>query len=390
MKIFTLLPLLCLLGCSYSVNNNIDAQQQLDACTEIVLSAVDDLEVNEGFPRAVKEGGYAWTCTGHTAWTSGFFPGMLWYLYEHSHDDIFKLKAEAYTENLKPVKELGWGTHDLGFMMFCSVGNAYRITGDEKYKNWLLETADSLASLYNPAVGTIHSWPWMQNKRGWPHNTIIDNMMNLELLFWASKNGSGQRLYDIAVSHAQSTLKNHFRDDFSTYHVVVYDNQSPKVLSRITDQGFADESVWSRGQAWAIYGFTMCYRETGLPEFKEVALKAADYYLSNLPEDYIPYWDFELPDFIGEEKDASAAAIAASGMLELAKLADDLDEKERFKEAAVKTLKSLSSEEYLSGKTMAILDHCVGSKPHGSEIDIPLVYADYYYVEALIRLKKWF
>ncbi|MCF8361825.1 MAG: glycoside hydrolase family 88 protein [Prolixibacteraceae bacterium] len=390
MKFLALLPLLCFLGCSYSVKNNLDAQQQLGVCSEIVLSAVDDLEVNEGFPRAVKEGDYAWTCTGHTAWTSGFFPGLLWYLYEHSHNDFLKLKAEAYTENLKPLKELAWGTHDLGFMMFCSAGNAYRITGDEKYKSWLLETADSLADLFNPDVGTIHSWPWMKNKRGWPHNTIIDNMMNLELLFWASKNGGSQRLYDIAVSHAQSTLKNQFRDDFSTCHVVVYDNQSPKVLSRITDQGFADESVWSRGQSWAIYGFAMCYRETGLPEFKEAAVNAADYYLSGLPEDHVPYWDFKLPDFKEEEKDASAAAIAASGMLELAKLSDNPDEKKRFKEAAVKTLNSLSSEEYLSGETMAILDHSVGSKPHGNEIDVPLVYADYYYVEALMRLKKWF
>jgi unsaturated chondroitin disaccharide hydrolase len=291
---------------------------------------------------------------------------------------------------LKPVKELEWKTHDLGFMMFPSVGNGYRITGKEKYKEWLLETADSLSVLFNPDVGTILSWPWMEKKRGWPHNTIIDNMLNLELLFWASKNGGGQNLHDIAVKHAQTTLKNHFRDNYSTYHVVVYDKNSPKVLARITDQGYSDESVWSRGQAWAIYGFAMCYRESGLAEFREAAVNAADYYISNLPEDYIPYWDFNLPAYESEEKDASAAAVAASGMLELARLSDDLKEKERFKKAAIKTLQSLSTDQYLSEETMAILDHSVGSKPHNSEIDVPLVYADYYYVEALVRFNKWF
>lgn len=390
MRFLVLLPLISLLGCSYVNSNDFDADKQLDVCAEIVLSTVNDLEVSDGFPRSVKNGDYAWTCTGHTAWTSGFFPGMLWYLYDHTGDELFKTRAQAYSELLKPVKELEWGTHDLGFMMFNGVGNGYKITGDERYKNWLLETADSLATLYNPDVGTIHSWPWMERKRGWPHNTIIDNMLNLELLFWASQNGGGQRLYDIAVEHAQNTLKNHFREDFSTYHVVVYDNQSPGVLSRITDQGYADESVWARGQAWAIYGFTMCYRETGLPEFREAAIKATDYYLANLPEDFVPYWDFKLPDFEGEEKDASAAAIAASAMLELASITDDPELKHHYKQAALNTLKSLSTDTYMSAETMAILDHSVGSKPHDSEIDVPLVYADYYYVEALIRLSKWF
>ena len=390
MKFLKLLPLLCFLGCNSPHGDDFDSEKQLDVCVEIGLSAVKDLDVSDGFPRSVKEGDYAWTCTGHTAWTSGFFPGMLWYLYEHSGNELLRTRAQAYSELLKPVKKLDWGTHDLGFMMFCGTGNGYKITGKEKYRDWLLETADSLAALYNPVVGTIHSWPWMERKRGWPHNTIIDNMLNLELLFWASKNGGDQRLYDIAVEHAHNTLRNHFRDDFSTYHVVVYDNQSQRVLSRITDQGYADESVWARGQAWAIYGFTMCYRETGLSEFREAAINAADYYLSNLPEDLVPYWDFKLPEFQGAEKDASAAAIATSAILELAYISDDQELKQRYKQAALNTLKTLSSDAYMSTETMAILDHSVGSKPHDSEIDVPLVYADYYYVEALIRLNKWF
>ncbi|MFW5758317.1 MAG: glycoside hydrolase family 88 protein, partial [Bacteroidota bacterium] len=243
-------------------------------------------------------------------------------------------------------------------------------------------------ALYNPEVGTIHSWPWMTRKNNWPHNTIIDNMLNLELLFWSAKNGGNPDHYQIAVTHALTTLKNHFREDYSSYHVLVYDSTSPNVLQKITDQGYSDESVWARGQAWALYGYVLCYRETGMPEFKDAAIQIADFYVNHLPSDFVPYWDFKLPSYENQEKDASAAAIAASGLVELSELLEEKNLKEKYLDVAVNTINSLSSDDYLSHDTMAILEHSVGSKPHDSEVDVPLIYADYYYVEALLRLWK--
>jgi unsaturated chondroitin disaccharide hydrolase len=389
MRIAVLVLLVTLSGCANNTSNpKFDVEEKLDFSKRKALEVLENIDVKDGFPRSIKKGEHKWSTSGISGWTSGFFPGMLWYLYEYSGDEKILEAAKAYSQNLKPIKELDWNTHDLGFMMYCSVGNGYRLTGNEEYKEWLLQTADSLAALYNPHVGTILSWPWMKRKRGWPHNTIIDNMLNLELLFWAAKNGGSKELYDMAVTHALTTIENHFRDDFSTYHVVVYDEQSPMVLQKITDQGFSDESVWARGQAWAIYGFTMCYRETGMTEFKEAAIRASDFYLNNLPSDYVPYWDFKLPSFTGEERDVSAAAIAASAFIELATLVEEKELEQKYLQAATNTLKSLSSN-YLSKTTMAILDHSVGSKPHDSEVDVPIIYADYYYVEALTRLMNF-
>ncbi len=381
--------LLCFLaGCKMAKNdfNHNDVVCQLDYSKSKVIDSLDKMDVNEGFPRTVKKGESAWATTGVGGWTSGFYPGLLWYLYEYSGDTVLLEKAQCYTARLEPIRKLAWNTHDLGFMMYCGVGNGFRVTGKPEYKEWLLQTADSLALLFNPKVGTTLSWPWMKKRKGWPHNTIIDNMLNLELLFWASKNGGNPDYYDMAVSHAQTTLKNHFRPDNSSYHLVVYDDKTGQVLQKITDQGFADESVWSRGQAWAIYGFAMCYRETGLTEFRDAAIGMADYFLTHLPDDYVPYWDFKLPDVNGEERDASAAAIAASGLIDLVKHLEDPKLKSKYLCAAGEILASLSSDGYISHNTMAILDHSVGSKPHDSEIDVPIIYADYYYVEALTRM----
>jgi len=365
-----------------------DVENKLDHSKSKLIEAVKQLDINDGFPRSIKHGNYTWSSTGIGGWTSGFFPGLLWHAYEYSGDENLLEAAMQYSEKLKPLKELDWNTHDLGFMMYNSVGLGYRITGNPEYKEWLLQTADSLAALYNPAVGTILSWPWMKRKNNWPHNTIIDNMLNLELLFWSAKNGGNPDHYNMAVSHALTTLKNHFREDYSSYHVLVYDSASPLVLQKITDQGYADESVWARGQAWALYGYVLCYRETGMQEFKDAAIQIADFYINHLPDDFIPYWDFKLPDFKNQEKDASAAAIAASGLLELSELLENKKLKEKYLDVAVNTINSLSSDDYLSHDTMAILNHSVGSKPHDSEVDVPLIYADYYYVEALMRLWK--
>jgi len=229
----------------------------------------------------------------------------------------------------------------------------------------------------------------MRKQKGWPHNTIIDNMLNLELLFWASKNGGGKDLYNIAYSHALVTSQNQFREDYSTCHVVVYDTINGKRISQLTHQGYADKSMWARGQAWAIYGFTMCYRETGEPSFLEIAQKAADIYLKRLPEDYIPYWDFDVPNLLNEPRDASAAAVVASGLLELSSYVKDKAKADAYFNSAVEMIKALSSPAYRGGQTNnAFLLHSTGHKPGGTEIDASIIYADYYYIEALIRLNK--
>ena len=238
-------------------------------------------------------------------------------------------------------------------------------------------------------MGTILSWPGRVKEKGWPHNTIIDNMMNLELLFWAAKNGGNKNLYDIAVKHAETTMKNHFRPDFSTYHVLVYDTITGKVIKGVTHQGYADYSMWARGQAWGIYGFTMTYRETGNKEFLQTAINAADIYLKRLPKDHIPYWDFDDPAIPNTARDASAAAIVASALLELSTLCNEVDLKNKYKNAASAMIQELSSERYLSKEiNHAFLLHSTGNKPSNKDVDVPLIYADYYFLEALLRLKK--
>ena len=319
-------------------------------------------------------------------WCSGFFPGELWYMYEYTKDDFWKKKAEFQTELLEPLKSYK-GTHDLGFMLYCSYGNGYRMEQSDKYKQVLLEGANSLASRFNPVVGCIRSWDHNGDK--WQYPVIIDNMMNLEFLFWATKASGDSTFYKIAVTHADNTMKNHFRKDYSSYHVIDYDTITGNVRNKHTHQGYAHESAWARGQAWAIYGFTMCYRETGNVAFLDVAQKATDTYLQRLPADYIPYWDFDAPGIPEEPRDASAAAVVASGLLELRSYIKDKKKAGQYFDAAIKMLEALSSPAYLSGEVNnAFLLHSTGHKPHGSEIDASIIYADYYYIEALIRLNR--
>lgn len=363
----------------------------LNYCEEQTLKSLAVLNDTTRMPRNILSGEEQkqWNCTSIYDWTSGFWPGILWYIYEYTRDDEIRKQAERYSSALFPVVDRKADNHDLGFMMFCSSGNAYRLTGEQKYKEILLRSADSLATLFDKRVGTIHSWPGMRKQKGWPHNTIIDNMLNLELLFWASKNGGGKDLYNIAYSHALVTSQNQFREDYSTCHVVVYDTIGGKRISQLTHQGYADKSMWARGQAWAIYGFTMCYRETGEPSFLEVAQKAADIYLKRLPEDYIPYWDFDVPNLLNEPRDASAAAVVASGLLELSSYVKDKAKVDTYFNSAVKMIEALSSPAYRSGQNNnAFLLHSTGHKPSGTEIDASIIYADYYYVEALIRLNR--
>lgn len=316
-------------------------------------------------------------------WCSGFFGGSLWYLYEQTKDPKWKTAANRWTMAMAG-EQTNTGTHDLGFMLYCPFGNGYRLTQNPAYRTVLLTGAQSLSARFDPAYGVIKSW----NSLGsYTYPVIIDNMMNLELLFWAAKQSGDKRLYKLSVSHADSTLKNHYRPDHSSYHVVCY-APGGKVLKRQTHQGAADESAWARGQAWGLYGYTVMYRETKDPKYLAQARRIADFYLNHphLPADKVPYWDFNAPNVPSEERDASAAAITASALLELCTYGGATSQP--YYRAAVQMLQSLASPAYkakLGENNNFLLKHSVGAKPLKSEIDVPLVYADYYYLEALLR-----
>jgi len=352
------------------------------------LTVAENPEKNK-LPVVIDSGKIAWTNNDIYNWRSGFWPGIEWYLFEATKDNYWKVQAEKSTEMIAGIIDRTVYNHDLGFQFYCSYGNGYRLTKNPAYKTVLLRAADSLATIYNPKVGTILSWPYRVRNNGWPHHTIIDNMMNLELLFWAAKNGGNKKLYDIAFRHAEVTMNNHFRPDFSTYHVVFYDSITGKFIKGITHQGYADNSVWARGQAWAIYGFTMAYRETKHEPFLQTAIKSADLYLKKLSKDKIPFWDFSDPSIPNAPKDASAAAITASALLELSDFITDTLQAKKYKNAAKSMIKELSTDKYLSKETNhAFLLHSTGNKPASKDIDVPIIYADYYFLEALVRLKK--
>ena len=320
-------------------------------------------------------------------WTSGFFPGELWFLYEYTQNNFWKKKAQQHTDILEKEKMNG-STHDMGFKVYCSFGNGYRLTQDEHYKEVLLQSARTLATRFKPAAGIIRSWDHSTAK--WACPVIIDNMMNLELLFWATKESKDSTFYRIAVDHARTTMKHHFRPDFSSYHVIDYDTITGQVLKKNTHQGFADESAWSRGQAWALYGYTMCYRETRLPEFLEQAQNIEKYLFThpNMPEDLIPYWDFDAPGIPDEPRDVSAATVIASALYELSLY--DREKGERYRSNADKIIENLTKHyrATLKKDNGFLLLHSTGTKPTNTEVDVPIVYADYYFIEALMRKNK--
>ncbi|MGV3546538.1 MAG: glycoside hydrolase family 88 protein [Pedobacter sp.] len=363
------------------------------------------------FPRSTDENG-AVKGVGVFDWTGGFFPGVMWYIYEYTKDPAWLTSATKWTTALEKGKDLNQH-HDIGFVMYCSYGNALRLEKDpkkiEEYNKILIHSAKTALTRFDPKVGLIKSWnrkaSW-DGKTMWQYPVIIDNMMNLEMLCYVSKITGDPVYKNAAISHAVKTMENHFRSDYSTYHVVDYDPQTGKVLHQQTNQGYSDNSTWSRGQGWAIYGFTMMYRETGDKLFLEAAKKAANFYLNhpNLPKDKIPYWDFNVgqkgyqPDWKTDNRinlaqiprDASAGALVASGLLELSTFVKKKQKQFYFKNAETMQ-KSLSSDKYLA-KTGTnggfILKHSVGSFPHNFEVDAPLVYADYYFLEALLRYQK--
>ena len=337
-------------------------------------------------PRTVKKGKISYVSPYD--WTSGFFPGSLWYLYDLTKDNKWKSRAIEYTEPLDTIQYWG-GNHDVGFMIECSYGNALKNIDSKAYEKVIVQTAKSLITRFRPKAGILQSW---DAGKKWNCPVIIDNMMNLELLFHASKISKDPTFYNIAVLHADTTLKNHFRPDNSSYHVLNYDTETGAVLDKNTHQGFADASAWSRGQAWGLYGFTVTYRETKDSKYLQQAIKIADFIMTNpnLPTDKIPYWDYDAPKTDQTPRDASAAAITASALYELSTFVAK-EEKNKYINWANSIMKSLKSPDYLAkiGKNNGfLLYHSVGSLPHKVEVDVPLNYADYYFLEALYRSKK--
>jgi rhamnogalacturonyl hydrolase YesR len=315
-------------------------------------------------------------------WTSGFFAGELWYLYQLTGKEKWKTEARKFTENIEQ-EQFNASTHDIGFKIYCSVGNGFRLTNDTVYKRIIIQSAKTLISRFNPKVGAIRSWDHDADK--WAFPVIIDNMINLELLFAATKLTGDSTYYNIAITHANTTLKNHFRPDYSTWHVVGYDPLTGAVIKKNTHQGFSDASSWARGQGWALYGYTMCYRETKNPKYLEQAKNIADFIFSNknMPEDLVPYWDFDAPEIPAEPRDVSAAAVYASALYELSTYLPN----NNYLKKANKIMKSLARtyRSPLGANKGFILDHSTGSMPQSSEVDVPLCYADYYYLEALCR-----
>lgn len=341
-------------------------------------------------PRTVLPDGSTWYVDVDD-WCSGFFPGSLWYLGELTGDSDWNKRAAAYTETLDTVQYLTWH-HDVGFMIGSSYLNGYRLAGHEQYVPVVVNAARSLATRFRPGAGVIQSWNvdkgW-QSERGWACPVIIDNMMNLEILFEATRFTGDSTYYNVAVSHANTTLANHFRADNSCYHVVDYDPETGDVRKRQTAQGYADESSWARGQAWALYGYTMCYRYTGDKRYLDHAVKVCDMIFSDpsMPDDLVPYWDYDAPGIPDEPRDASAAACTASALYELSTYLPDGG----YKDLADKVMTSLASPAYrapIGTNGHFLLMHSVGSIPHGHEIDVPINYADYYFLEALLRKRR--
>jgi len=336
-------------------------------------------------PRSVNPNGTV-RLAGLTDWTTGFFPGSLWYGYELTGDKKLEEDAKKFTLALDSIRNIK-NTHDVGFMLYCSYGNAYRITGDKTYLPALSDGAANLYARFNPKIGVIRSWdfPW------WHYPVIIDNMMNLEYLYWGAKEFNKPEYTNAADTHALTTMKNHYRKDFSSYHVVDYDPATGKVLRKATHQGLTDESAWARGQAWGLYGYTVCYENSKNPKFLQQAENIAKFIMNNprTPKDKIPVWDYDVHNALETDelapRDASAAAVIASALLDLSTQVKD---GQKYVDYAEEILKSLSSDAYLAKpdeNSYFLLKHSVGAFLYNSEIDTPLDYADYYYLEALKR-----
>jgi unsaturated chondroitin disaccharide hydrolase len=349
------------------------AAQQLDRAAKSTAT--------DRYPRMTSSTGN-WETTGPSAWTSGFFPGALWLMFERTGDPLWRTRAETWTSPIGGQRTRT-DTHDLGFMFMSSYGNGYRQIPNEPYRRILAEAAGSLAKRYDPDVRCVRSWG--SNNDTTKFEVIVDNLMNLELLLWGARNGGSSEWRSMAIDHGlRCGIQDLMRADGSTFHRAIYDPVTGDLKSRGTVQGACDACTWSRGQAWAVYGFTMLYDETGDARFLEAARKTADYFIGHLPPDKVPYWDFSKSG--SEPRDSSAASIAASGLLELSRHETDATRKQTYLSAARDILASLSSLAYLAENTKysSILMHGTRNKPAGS-YNTGLIFGDYYMLEAMLR-----
>lgn len=336
------------------------------------------------YPRSINKEGALWT-SNYKWWCSGFYPGSMWYVYEYTGDEKIKELALEYQAGLEPLR-FRKDDHDIGFQLMCSYGNCLRLTEDQTCVPVLIDGANSLASRFDPEVGCTRSWSFGK----WSFPVIVDNMMNMELLLKAAELGGSDSLKNVALAHARTTMKNHFRDDKSCFHLVDYNPETGEVVGKQTVQGLADDSAWARGQAWGLYGFTMVYRFCKEQDILDHAIAIAEYLLPRLPEDGVPFWDYDSAEIPNDVRDASAAAIMASGLIELSQYVD-AEKAERYLATVEKMLRTLASEEYLcaEGEDYGfLLKHSTGNKNTDSEVDVPLTYADYYFLEALIRWSR--
>ncbi|MEO0899993.1 MAG: glycoside hydrolase family 88 protein [Bacteroidota bacterium] len=357
-------------------------KNHLQGISQVALAHLSELAPDSmTIPRSAHKDG-SLHGTNSRSWTSGFYPGELWLLYSVSQDLRFKEAAMEWTQFIEKEK-FDTHTHDLGFKVYNSFGHAYKNTQEKAFKDVILQASKTLVRRYNPTVGCIRSWDF--NKETWEFPVIIDNMMNLEMLFEATRLSGDSIYYEIAYQHALTTLQNHVRPDHSTFHVIDYDTLTGQIRNRHTHQGQSHESSWSRGQAWGLYGFAMAYRETGDKRFHQKAIDIANFMYDhpNMPSHGVPYWDFNAEKIPHEPVDASAASIAACGMLILCEL--DPGCHHHMLPRVDLTLKTLTGKEFIAQTPPFLLDHSVGSIPGDSEVDVPIIYADYYFVEALIR-----
>jgi unsaturated chondroitin disaccharide hydrolase len=374
-------------GITLAALGNIDAltRHAVEFARSRLRQTAQSLDPANGYPRFTEPDG-RWQQQPYNQWTAGFFAGTLWSMYALDRAREWQSLAARWTRGIEPARSMTT-THDLGFMVFNSFGHGFLLTRDTTYRRVVLDASRSLVTRYNPRVGAIKSWDTENGRdarRTWKYPVIVDNLMNLEMLFKAAKWGD-PHWRDIAEHHALTSARVHVRPDGSTAHVALFDPVSGKLEGLVTWQGFSDSSTWARGQAWAIYGFTRAYAYTRNPELLRTAQRAADWFIEHDSPDGVPYWDMRHPAIPYVERDASAAAIAASGLYDLSRQSRGANAK-RYREVADRILRALSSQ-YLAAGTpfSSILLHSVGNRPQNSEIDVGLVYADYYFVEALLR-----
>ena len=380
---FLLLTAVLAVSCQESMTQLSDRVFEL---AEYQLAKMDEQLTDTTVPKSTRFG--LLVPSESKSWTSGFYPGSLWYTYLYTGNEEIKALAEKNTEKLYIETQIV-RSHDIGFMVNCSYGNAYRITGDEKYREPFINAAHLLATRFNPTVGLTLSWNVTPKRKHWRYPVIIDNMMNLELLTKAHALCGVDSLLNVALTHANTTMKNHFRPDYTTWHVVDYEPETGDIRMKVTHQGYSDDSAWARGQAWAVYGYTMMYREVSEPAYLAQAENVAKMLLERLPEDGIPYWDFDSPDAPDSQRDASAGAIMASAFIELSGYTADKQLSKALMKMAEKQIRTLASDEYLAQPDRNgyfLLKHSVGSYPSDTEVNVPLTYADYYFLEALLRI----